>query len=335
MNHYVTPDVVVYLEVLGSGVPRILLDTVCGIMYEAQGGKIPVFSHRSIEFDAIAEGRSMVSGLLIVNKGYKDMIAGVVKFMSENTAENTATNTATSRNNLDIARTSQSYTDRVKDHIDTLKNIINSNTVNNQQIVPIINKWNIIALNNLYVDLNGLYNEVKNNPLGSKHINVVGTYLNQLNDLIIPTAIEANTNIDAYVANNGNTITAASLANDSNRDLITFTNRLITHIEAQIQIINSADLDLTIESQKDIATQSDNLVINIPKIYGSDLFNSLRLKGHHIQLILQFGRPDDAAGGNHEVVINDVYFASESVNISTDNRDNIKDGYSFIGRSVK
>ena len=71
MRYFMTPDALIYISLGGPDI--FLLDHVCGVGYQDQANKVPVYSHKDVRFSAAAEGRAIVSGMLLLNKGYKDM----------------------------------------------------------------------------------------------------------------------------------------------------------------------------------------------------------------------------------------------------------------------
>lgn len=354
MNYYMTPHVVVYLKIVGSGTERILLDTVAGIMYEAQGGKIPVFSHHSIEFDAIAEGKSLVSGLLVVNKGYKDMIAGIITGLSQGIkgtteASKDANKKANSQEKQDENALVYDFINRILAYPKLYKDFVASNPITNanrakefvqiNSYVPLRSAlWDVNILNVMIAALTTDIQDGTEVGLSSNYIDLYKDILTEIENNIKPEAQLVNIMHGEYEDDNNtdNKDKKGRLINERNEQLIKAIEDNSKHIKDEINTIKGRTLSSTNDIIREISELSTQVSGVIPKIYGSDLFNSLRKQGYTIQLTLQFGtlKNGGEGEGNHEVVINDCYFASESLNISVDNRDNIKESYSFIAKSI-
>lgn len=332
MNYYTTPDVLVYMYIVGSNFEPVRLDTVSGIMYQAQGDKIPIFSHKSIEFDAIAEGNSIVTGLLIVNKGYKDMIAAVISDIS-----NSKILPGLPKNSevLEESANIDGAISFIKEQLVELQLI--SNGVRNSAKFGLLGNYDLSTsqLDLVVNSLNDYINENTQivNKLGLESL--INDLINVIFTSLTPKLSEIETLYMQLVASFGINPMIILQYSSMVSEYTSLSNIALKEASSRLRDISSLNNESRIDQQLSSLDQESTTSQN-NKIYGSDMFNLLRKKGYSIQLHIEFGKPDDPnSDGDHMVIIDDCYFSSESSNVSTDNRDNIKESYSFIAKSIK
>lgn len=75
-QYYCGPDCKVYLT---TGNESVHIDNAYAINYNEQSEKHPLYGYRDYEFSQVTQGRTIVSGLLILNREFKNELTAAIK----------------------------------------------------------------------------------------------------------------------------------------------------------------------------------------------------------------------------------------------------------------
>lgn len=329
MKYYMTPDVQVSIRIPGS--KALLLDEVCGIGYQANSSKVPVYSYKDITFSAMAEGRSIISGLLLVNKTFKDSIGSVLANLVTSDSDDSETVRDLNKRIKDAEQITQGHSDQIREYVRDILDLTRFLPKSNSSITyP--NPWDIGDITSLAGLLDDYMN---NNKASSSFITSLfpdyGEY-KRLLDLAIDELVISNSNKVSFSSTGLPLIPTINSSDKSTLGSIESLSREFVDV-----IVALTDESIQRQTNSEISSSAlafDSAAERTARLIDTKLFNLLQQKNKKIELIVEFGVPDETTTREHKIVIEECYFSGESVNVSVDDRSNIKEAYQFLARSI-
>jgi len=325
--YFMVPDIAIYIRVQGR--PSILMDDACGITYEASNQKIPLYGYRDKQFAAVTSGRELVSGMLMVNKNYKDSIAAVLLYSlgapevleeglsreEQALLEDTyGANSANHRSGLVFLSALQKVLGRGSSRligplwsVPTLRVVLTS-----------LQQENTLYLSNTqaYLDSEQGGNEYDSSVRIVNYLREdFSNAINEISDRIDILENTDSTPADQDLKDNYNNL--ASIANDIEyRIEENKTNSNIINNGINEKAVKPPESPVTIEKYK-------------KSLVGSSFFDDMYNNGHKIDIEIEFG-----ADGKHRKVLRDCYFNTEATSVHVGDRENIKEAYSFFAKTI-
>lgn len=352
---FMAPDVLVHLRVTGpSGKSQVLLDDVCGITYKEDTGKMPVYGYKDVYFQKAAISKSIVTGVLMVNKSFKHAIGGLVEYFLGGSIKATLTEklrTAVVRKEVlttnmigdaELSPALKGVTAKLKEH-----KILMLRSTKQGTEVPL--PTSIVDYTKLQKEFDNLVESEKKALL---HFGLFTEAQEVSNTLAIQrvamkhyTLIYNNNIFDAtYSGYQGNAVLGKQgvkelhkqvLGNYLNGEKVTpisgvdvffdLTNRALSATTVEL-----AELEITIARiNADLLKGEDP---DLRSILSESLFASLNNAGLKVNLIVEYGRSGDS--GSFTETLENCWFTSKSISPSVDNRDILKDMYQFFARKI-
>ena len=327
----------------GLNTPPVLIEEACGVTYEFTAPKIPLYGYRDKQFSAVAEGKQLVSGLLLMNKGFKDALAAVIRFMISQRDIEANEESSLRSNDLikvqTIASTNATDANSLMTESRALQRLIDSSDafatleavrlrtykdVNLTKLDQIGEAINTVGLGRVpaFPSLEGTLAD----PLNTAAVDL----LNIIGD------IESDqTDINDDIETNG-ILNLATLYNI--KDLSNSIKESAGKIHA---IINTVQLEAnqlatSIRANTEALSNIIEIVVGdlVVPLAGTEIFESLTDTGRSIDLQIHFGQ-EGINEDFHVRILQECWFSTESVQVSIDDRDVIKDAFAFIAKTIK
>lgn len=332
MDYYMAPDVTVYLRIEGRS--SLLLDQVCGIGYQDQDAKIPVYGYSDVEFAAMAQGRAIVSGLLIVNKGFKNSIGTILaKWLSNDEIKKGNAEKITPEELSQKQAELTSLADAIK-NLTTDLDLIRDLTVRrykNDGEFTYYDDWDVDGVVQAMSRIDDL---LSTKPLLQYQAGAICHYDQFARDMdpVIQDLESSNTSKETYRNTTNPPPDSAKFNNRLDESaLLVAENAINKFSDGTALFRNSYTVSHDILGRQE--PTNSNSETEIVSLIGHKLFKALQDSRKSVQLIVKFHA---RSGSNyvHEITLNDCFFSNDSTNVSVDNRDNIKEAYQFIAKNI-
>jgi len=317
----------------------MLMEDVCGISYEFSNQKIPLYGYRDKQFAAVAESKELVSGLLIVNKNFKDSIAAVLLYILDNS---TATEPVSGNRERERAiEDSFNINSKVNDIVDNFLNRINRIIGGGVESVTILRN----IKSDMEADIVSFSNDVS-----AFRTRQYGT------DAKTDATVQAiSDNITTLLGPVDDPSIGGTL-----QDVVSYTSARISILEendrgpGQINLVENkntlnnygvAPLQTIKDDQKTRTNEVNDMVKNIaitPPVDGGgiekykkslasgEFFADLYRDGHVIDMMISFGVDD-----KHNKTLKECYFNTETISVHIGDRENIKEAYAFFAKTIE
>ncbi len=345
------PEVLVYIIARNGqgGQTRVLIDDACGITYQENAGRMPVYGYKDVYFQKAALGKSLATGILMVNKSFKNAIGVITAYFLN---QSKIPKQKTQVDDIDNKKNDLNTIKKDIELLSELLELFRTNSLSIKQDAPGTTPEidYLIGSGSSYLDTtNDIQEFIETNTALLTKYNCLSLAENGLSTLLNTSFFEYDAlytkiivEADYTEFNGNNTLGQRKLLDTYNAnktkynvgDQSTEAPSGIPAVISQLSEIVQTAVTSLAQGNRDINSLllSGQKLSKYESILSESLFKDINNAGLIIDLQVEYGKEGDE--GSFTETLEDCWFTSKAMNATVDNRDIMKDMYQFFAKKI-